>query len=179
MTHRVYFHADRSYLSFAKAYLGKSFENHDAEVDEGSVCVIALVCALEAIVNSLFRDHTVIRHFDDFRLQSKIETLFDLGSSDFDWGREPLQSVGELIRTRNWLVHFKEPEIGLLGTEGYVSDTINRLPRFDPDTILTRKHIQRQYQSVLDVGVQLAACLKAESEYEFLREEDFRSFYVR
>lgn len=163
-------------MSYAKDFLDTKFEDHENEIGRGAVCVVSLVAALESVVNILLKSNATFRHYDELRLASKIETIFDIGNEEFSWGEEPLQSIGELIRTRNWLVHFKEREIGLAGSEGYAKDYLNRLPKIDPDVFLKANYIRRQYKSVITLSVNLAKIVGCEDLVKHIQNESFDLF---
>lgn len=99
MTHHVFFFAERAFLGFAHQRLAQQPDAFG--VDDGAVSVVAVAAALEAALNGMFSFEKRLRHFDELRLQSKIETLADWGKLTVDWGSNPWQSVAELIRVRN------------------------------------------------------------------------------
>lgn len=179
MTFRVVFFAEKAYLSFVKESLTISYSDHEKEVERGAVCAIALACALEAIVNSLLANYTSLRHYDDLRFRSKIDTLFDLGKLELAWDKLPLQRIASLIRLRDWLVHYKNSDIGLINSEGqWIVDALNKQPKHDPDAELVFKNIELLYRAVLDTAICLAEAHSAEEEFAYLRTEEFGSFLV-
>ena len=179
MTFRVHFLAERAYLSFVKESLTISYSDHEKEVERGAVCAIALACALEAIVNSLLANYTSLRHYDDLRFRSKIDTLYDFGNLELAWDRLPLQRIASLIRIRDWLVHYKNSDIGLINSEGdWIVDAINKLPKHDPDAELAFNNIELLYRAVLETTIGLAVALNAEEEFAYLKTEEFTSFLV-
>jgi hypothetical protein len=179
MTFRVNFFAEQAYLSFVKESLANPIADHEKAVERGAVCVIALACALEAMLNVLLKEHTDLRHYDDLRFRSKIETLLDFGSLPIEWSRLPLQRIAELIRLRDWLVHFKDSDIGLTNSAGeWIEDSINKLPKRNPDTDLTFANVEKLYQAVRQVGLALAEGVGAKERFEYLQTEDYNAFLV-
>lgn len=179
MTLGVYFYAEQAYLSFVKKQLGRTWADRDEEVEHGALCVIALACTMEAISNYLLRNHTPLRHYGDLRFRSKIDTIFDFGKQDADWSKDPLYSVGQLIAIRNWLVHYKDPWIGLLGSEEeYLLDSLNKLPKRDPDVELVATNIKKLYDATRQAAFSMAEGLGVADDFQFLVSENYESFLV-
>lgn len=148
--------------------------------ENGAMCVIACVASLEAFVNKLLKEDGRFRHFDELKLVSKIETLADFGNIEIDWGIQPWQNIARLIRIRNWLVHYKDSEIGLINSEGkWITDELNKHPKIDPDTDLSKKSIEKFYNSTRELLKELCVGLQIENyEYEFLDTEQYEAFLV-
>lgn len=179
MTYRVNFFAEQAYLDFVKETLANPIADPCKEIERGAVCVIALACALEAIVNLLLKEHTDLRHFDDLRFRSKIETLFDFANLPIEWDRLPLQRIAELIRLRDWLVHFKDSDIGLSNSAGeWIFDGVKTFPKYDPEKQLIFKNVKQLYQSVRQIGLLLSKGVNAEEYFEYLKTEDYNGFMV-
>jgi len=158
MTVAVSFFAERAFLRFIK----RSLESNDAaiSVEDAAVCIVAAAAALEAAVNSFFVANGRLQHYDELKLVSKIETLAEWSSLTIDWGTLPWQDVTRLLRTRNWLVHFKEPFIGLARTSrGWVDDDNNNPPKTDPYVEFSRARVLRYRDSTVAAIQTLAAAL--------------------
>jgi hypothetical protein len=180
MTFRVNFYAEQAFLSFVKKYLNNPIFDKDEIVENGAMCAIACAASIEAMVNSLLREDGKFRHFDELKLASKIETLADFGNVEVDWGIQPWQNIARLIRVRNWLVHYKSSDIGLINSEGeWITDSLNKYPKIDPDTDLSRETIEKFYNSTRQILKELAVGLQFDSFfYEFLDTEQYEAFLV-
>jgi hypothetical protein len=179
MTFRVNFFAEQAYLDFVKETLANPIADSYKEIERGAVCIIATACALESIVNLLLKDYTSLRHFDDLRFRSKIETLLDLGNLPIEWDKPPLQHTAELLRLRNWLVHFKDNDIGLSNSAGeWVFDGVKTFPKYNPEKQLIFANVEKLYRSVLQVGLLLSKGVNAEDVFEYLKTEDYSGFLV-
>ncbi len=179
MTFSVTFFAEQAYLSFVKDYFDNPPDEHEKAVERGAVCVIALACGLEAILNQILRNHSNIRHWDDFRYVSKVETACDIADVELDWGREPFQSISNLIALRNWLVHYKNPEIGLINSDGdYLESDYWKIPKRSPDTELIPKNIQRLYDHVREYLISISSGLNLDHEFDYLESQDYYAFLV-
>jgi hypothetical protein len=159
VTFHVHFIAQDALLQFVRWALeeGKGKPDPDDEgVVRGSACVLACAAALEAAVNDLIQD-TGLSHWDELRLSSKIDTLAELQGTRIPWGHDPWQTVVTLIRVRNWLAHYKDPHIGLMGAQGeWVEDSSNKPPKIDPKAALGRGSVSRYFEAV----VKAICCLK-------------------
>lgn len=123
MTFRVRFFAEQAYFSFVKESLANPIVDHEKAVEPGAVCVVSLNCALEAIANTLLNDHSQTEDWEKQSLHSKLEELLVLAGIAKDWGRHPLQKIKELNSIRNWLVHYKDSDIGLINSDSqWISD---------------------------------------------------------
>jgi hypothetical protein len=136
--------------------------------------------ALEAIVNRLLEDQGRMRHWDELRLFSKIDTLVELGGSLIDWGEQPWQEIARLIRLRNWLAHNKDPLIGLSGHRGVwiVGGIKNRIPKLDPLKELREESVRSLYVAVREGGYRLAELVGVTDKYEYLRTERYEPVLV-
>lgn len=178
MTFRVHFYAEQAFLARTKAMLntGKS----DEEPEIAALCILACASAVEAFSNSLLAKTVKFRHFDELRINSKIEQILLYGGTEPNWGMEPWQSVGKLIKSRNWLAHYKEHDIGLVNSEfKWLSDSHNKVPKIDPYEELTFNQSRTYYDQTRKALEILAQCAGArESEFEFLRSEKYEPFLV-
>ena len=180
MTFKVYFYAEQAFLSFVKKSLINPTTDKDEVVEAGAVCVLACAAALEAMVNSLLKDSGRLRHFDELKLRSKIETIADFGGEIIDWGVQPWQDIAQLIRVRNWLAHYKDPDIGLVNSESeWIKDSVNKAPKIDPDRELSMKVVKNYYDSTRQGLKTLATCLHVDTYLvEFLDTEKYEPFPV-
>lgn len=183
MTFGIYFQTEHAMLWHVRyslpTYPSGAGKPPYAYVAAGAACVLACQAALEAIVNNLLQRQTKLRHWDELKLKSKIDTLADLGGIAVDWGKNPWQEITRLIRIRNWLTHNKESYIGLIGAFGdWVVDDVNKIPRLDPEAELLEASIRRFYDAVRESGMLLGAAMGAEAEYEFLVSEKYEPVLV-
>jgi len=179
MTHRLYFFAEQAYFSFVKDSIDKPILDQEKAVERGSICVIALTCALEGVLNKLLKEHTNFRNWDDLRLKSKVETMLDFAGLPIDWGRSYLHEIADLIALRNWLVHFKENNIGLVNSAGQWIKDNNKLPKRNPDTELSTSNVRRLYTAVIEYCVDVTNGLGVAAHFEYLQTEDYEAFYLR
>ena len=186
MTFYFDFYAEQAFLLFIKDYLSStrtatSYSDYsDAETSHCAVCILACAATIEAMVNRLFIQKGCFKHFDELRLKSKIETLADVGGVSIDWGKGPWQQVAELIKARNWLAHFKDTTIGLIGAEDtWVVDDINKPPKLDPKVVLTPPTIRKYYDALREALRALAAGLEVNNHhYDFLDSEHYNLIVV-
>ena len=81
------------------------------------MCIVACATALEAKANELLAKDGRLPAYDELRLKSKVETIAYWGGAAVDWGAPPWSAVSRLLKIRNWLVHYKEAELGIRGTQ--------------------------------------------------------------
>lgn len=176
MTFYVEFYADQAFLSFVKKHIAKDTK---FDLEDGAVCVMACAAAIEAIVNQLFISCSDIKHYDSFRLKEKIETLGDIAKMKIDWGKEPWQGINKLIKVRNWLAHYKETTIGLVNSDSqWVTDEVNKKPKIDPGTVLSRQYVTDFYKSVLLSANSIVQELNTGAEFSFLETEEYESVII-
>ena len=180
MTFRVYFQAEQAFLSFVKRTLARPCKDNEVVVEKGAVCVLACEAALEAMVNSLLRDDGRLKHYDELKLKSKIETIANYGGKQINWGAPPWQDIAHLIYLRNWLAHFKDPDIGLINSDGqWIQDNYNRIPKIDPDKELSTRSIKRYYDSTRLCLIELSVCMGIDPYfYQFLDDEKYETYLV-
>lgn len=176
MTFEVYFNAEDAFLLSVKQNLLLYKDNNDKFLDLaiGSSCCLSCLAALESIVNKMIQQQNKISHWDELRIASKIDTLVELEGEKIDWGSSPWQKITKLIKLRNWLSHNKESYIGLSGYKDvWITDSINKYPKIDPEKELNFKSITRFYNAVRSAGLQLSKILNIEDEYKFLKNEEY------
>ena len=179
MTFRVHFYAEQAFLAQTKVML-ENPQNDEQQAAVSALCILACASAIEAFVNSLLAKTVKFRHFDELKIISKIEYLLLHGGNEPNWGVEPWQSVGQLIRSRNWLTHFKEHDIGLTNSDAeWLSDSHNKAPKIDPFKELTFAQSRKYYDQTRQALEILAESAGAEEyEFEFLRSENYDPFLV-
>lgn len=178
MTFRVHFYAEQAFLARTKAMLETGQSEEEPAIS--ALCILACASAIEAFSNSLLAKTVKFRHFDELRISSKIEQLLLHGGTEPNWGVEPWQSIRQLIKSRNWLAHYKEHDIGLVNSEfEWLSDPHNKAPKIDPYKELTFAQSRNYYDQTLKALEILAQSAGAnETEWEFLRSENYEPFLV-
>lgn len=180
MTYNVYFYAEQAYLSHVKKVLSTEPVNYDHEIESGALCAISSAAAIEAIANALLSEYIKLENFDDLRIELKLERIVEFGSGEIIWGESPWQDVAELIRVRNWLLHFKNSNIGLTNSKGrWIKDEYNKIPKFAPDIHLRRSKTARYYQCVREASkILVLSCKNQLDEYSFLDNEEYEPTLV-
>ena len=136
MTFRVHFYAEQAFLSQTKSLLEQA--NLEEEPEISALCILACASAVEAVANSLLSKTIGFRHFDELKISSKIEQILLFAGTEPNWGIQPWQSISQLIRTRNWLTHYKDFNVGLVNSDFvWLKDDHNKLPKIDPYIELT------------------------------------------
>jgi hypothetical protein len=178
MTFRVHFFAEQAFLSHVKRVLDA--KDKSKEIEDSAVCVLACASAIEAVANHLLAKVVGLKHFDELRLQSKIEYLMEQGGNKSDWGADPLQSAKRLIQARNWLAHYKESSIGLVnGNFDWLEDSSNSSPRIDPYRELSFVRLEHYYactRTLLQTLVSRSG--GSTSDYDYLQSERYEPFLV-
>ena len=181
MTYYVDFYAEQAFLAFVKKSISMKPTDDDEMVQIGAVSVLACAAALEAMVNFLYKEDGRLPHFDELRLTSKIDTIAHLTHNSIDWGTQPWQDVARLITMRNWLAHYKDPNIGLLGSArgGWVDDGINKPPKIDPFQELSSPSIKHFYKATRLGLKELCSFFSIDPMFiEFLDTEDYEPFAI-
>lgn len=180
MTFYVYFFAEQAFLSQVKLLSNIVHTSSMKEIEAGAVCVLACSAAVEALTNSLLINNVKFKHFDELRLASKIEYIGEYHGKPINWGDTVWQQIAALIRLRNWLSHYKDSNVGLIGSDGeWLKDTINQLPKIDPKIELSSIKIKIYYKATLTALKQLVLLCQAElEEFAYLETEDFESILV-
>jgi hypothetical protein len=160
--------------------LTSELTDEDQEIESGAICAIACAAAIEAIANRLLSEHLKISYFDELRISSKFEFIAKSNGYKLAWGEHPWQEIAELIRIRNWLIHFKSSSIGLLNSDGvWLKDEYNQIPRIDPGLHLRRAKSKKYYESVLQASKSLVLhCQDNLDEYSFLETENYQSILI-
>lgn len=180
MTHYFYFFAEQAFLSQVKLLAHREPIDTEKQMETGAICVIACVAAIESVVNSLLINYVRFKHFDELRLSSKIEYIVEHRGEEISWGERPWQEVAELIRVRNWLVHYKDSNIGLMNSDGeWIKDDVNKPPKIDPNVHLQLVRVRQYYQFTLMALRQLTLlCKDSLEEYSYLETEQFEPVLV-
>jgi hypothetical protein len=179
MTFRVHFYAEQAFLAQIKAML-ETEPKSENEPNVAALCILACASAIEAFSNHLLAKIVKFRHFDELKITSKIEQLLICGGIEPNWGIEPWQAINRLIKSRNWLAHYKDYEIGLVNSDYvWLSDSYNKLPKIDPYQELTLNQVRIYYNQTRKALEILARSVGAkETDFEFLRTEKYESFLV-
>lgn len=182
MSHNVEFSASHAALWHVK-YSLESFPSDKGwsfdYLPLGASCILCCAAAFEAIVNNVFLQKSTISHWDELKLKSKTNVLFELKNKKIDWGASPFQNISQLIKVRNWLAHHKEPYLGLafVGESNiqWISSSDNMLKAARVDILreLKRDSIENYYSSVREAGVQIARNWGDELEAEYLKSEKY------
>lgn len=180
MTFRVYFFAEQAFLSQVKFLLSIEPVDEDKEIELGAICVMACAAAIEAIANTLLSGYIRFEHFDELRISSKIEHIANTNSSNINWGEAPWQDVAEIIKIRNWLMHFKDSNIGLINSEGdWLKDEYNKKPKIVPDLYLSKTKATDYYKSTLKaLKLLVLHCKDKLDEFDYLESEKYQSSLI-
>ena len=178
MTFRVHFYAEQAFLARTRAMLENRQVNEEPETS--ALCILACAAAIEAFANRLLTKAVRFRHFDELKIASKIEYLLLHGGTEPNWGAEPWQSIGQLFRSRNWLAHYKEHDIGLINSKfEWLTDSHNRSPKIDPYKELTFAQSRKYYDQTRRALLVLARSAGAgELEFDFLLTERYEPFLI-
>jgi hypothetical protein len=167
------------FLSFVKRSLSDAASMKKMESRESSaLCILACATALEAKVNDMLSRDGRLPAYDELRMKSKMETCAHWADSEIKWSERPWSEVGRLLRIRNWLVHYKEAELGLVNTRmEWIRDGHHKPPKIDPVAELTMKRIGEFYKTTREAMVLLSKWMNLdEFEYSYLEREDYCAF---
>lgn len=175
MTFNVEFHTEHALLHFVKTALADfprplpraPFFPH---VGVGAAAVLACHAAIEAIANRLLERDGRLRHYDELRLKSKLDTLAELDGRKLNWGELPWQEITRLIRLRNWLAHNKEIQVGLVAEGG---ERVGKPPRIDPESEFDEGSVRSFYNAVRNAGLQLSRDTPWDEEFKYLQREQY------
>jgi hypothetical protein len=154
----------------------KKMEQRESSV----LCIVACATALEAKANELLANDGRLPAYDDLRLRSKVETIAHWAGDVVNWGAQPWNEIGRLLRIRNWLIHYREAELGLVNTRmEWVKDGHHKPPRLDPIEELTMDRVAKYYRSVREAMLLLSKWMKLHDfEYQYLEKEDYCAFFL-
>lgn len=180
MTFRFYFFAEQAFLSQVKLILKKDHDSYESEIEAGAICAIACAAAIESIANRLISESLGLENFINNKLEEKIELIGKHNGKTIPWDTQPWQKISELIRTRNWLMHFKRNDIGLANSEmQWINDSHNKPPKIDPNKNLSKVNSEKYYHSVLSASKILALCANETlGEFGFLESESYQSVLI-
>lgn len=177
MTHWEIFSAEQLFLLNARKVLeaDESTLSCDVALAERATAIMSCAFALEALLNLLLRHDGRISLYEGINTKAKLEILGVFAHIEVAFNKEPWQAISELIKTRNWLVHFKEPTIGFLGSLGYVGDSA---PKRAPTKSLTKEALKVYYESVLHVGQVLVDGLGMHKEFSYLWSQEYEPWII-
>ena len=185
MTFRVNFYADQAFLSMVKKIL-KNCESYtgdykmDHEPAEAATAIILCTTSCEAFLN-LFAREIAIPDFPSYDRKSivrKIEYLYSQKDLEPDWSSHPLQDIKSLVKVRNWLVHFKDSDLGLIGSEGWIDEETKTRPEIDDQHELKFERVRQYYDSCREVLLAIAKIYNLEESYQYLSDEDYMTYLV-
>lgn len=183
MTHHVIFSASQTALWNVKHSLA-SFPPDDNGTYNylaiGTSCILSCSMAFESLVNEVFLDENIISHWDEFKLASKADVLFELKGKKIDWSINPFQRVSKLIKVRNWLTHHKEPYLGLTGLDLYWVHSENKpkSPKVDILRELKKSSIQKYYDAVRKGGIEIATIWDYKDNLDWLTTEKYEPLTI-
>jgi hypothetical protein len=135
--------------------------------------VISCAASIEAFVNGL----SGFKYYDNLNLRAKIEFLYYINKLELNWGAEPFQSFLDVCKIRNWVLHFKDIELGLSGSLGFIQDANNKLPRIDPFEVFSYANCKRYYDQTRALIVEIGKRLNQESfTFDFAVTEKYEYF---
>jgi hypothetical protein len=175
MTLNVSFNSEQValwHVRYSLSVYPNELEKHHAYLAAGSACILCCASALEAIVNRIFQSSNSFSAWDELRISSKINTLFELKGQRVDWSQNPWQDVARLIRLRNWLAHNKVQHLGLANSNG---DWVRGKPNIDPIQELKKESVERLYCAVRDGCQQLISLwdLNKYGTFDYLNNEKY------
>ena len=179
MTHNVAFLGSHAALLFVKSSL-ESFPidkfGESYYLSQGTPCILCCSMAFEALINEIFLYQCTLPHWDELKLKSKADVLFELKGKKIDWSSDPFQSISQLIKVRNWLSHHKEPYLGLVNGDGYWIGSRERKriePRVDILQELRKSSIQKYYNAVRNACIEMTQLWNYEIQLELLTTEQY------
>ena len=177
MTFHETFSAEQLFLLNAKLALASEDIASDSEVTlaKRTTAIMSCAFALEALLNLMLKTTGAMSDYDKIPIKAKLELVGILANVEISFGKMPWQKLANLIVVRNWLVHFKEPVVGFLGSEGYIGDNI---PKRSPNKTLTIDELRQYYFNVLEAGRTLAAGLNLHDEFSYLWTQEFEPWII-
>lgn len=180
MTFHEIFSAEQLFLMKAKSVLESEEDTvyPERSLADRTLAIIACAFALEAILNLLFRQSNRVKHFDGMSVRAKMEVLGAFGNVDIRFDSSPWKELNELIKTRDWLVHFKEPTIGLLGSCGYITNVDTKIPKLAPYKSLSIDNLSIYYESILCACRLLAQGLGLREHFDYLWTQQYEPWMI-
>ena len=186
MTFRVTLNADQIFLSMVKRTIERMKTYDEAtlqkyEVEECATCIILCQAALESVVNTIGieeLDATLFEVFDRKSLLDKLHYLFEKQGCAIDWSTKSFQKIKQLNIIRNWLIHFKDGDIGLLSSNsGWLLDKHHKTKKFDLHKALSLSSTTLYYQETRQILHQLTTLFNSLQSESYLT-EDFEAYLV-
>jgi len=179
MTFDVTFSAEQACFQFVHEALDGFDPSVRAQLDfvsTGAVSLLALHAGTEAMLNHMFQVSGRLPSYDECSFRAKVEALGVLVERPVDWGREPWQSVSNLVRVRNSLTHYKKRLRGLVSSSNAWLGVPAKGGWSEKDLIrrLTHSEVASAYRACRVALLTFAPLVFAEDwEYEWLQTERF------
>lgn len=149
------FQVDQAFLAIVKEKL----QQRKFGIEDGALCVLVTVTALEAMVNRLYdRFSNERNHYEAACFSDRVEALADHADLSLDWDSNPWRDLVELSKARNYLAHCRAD----LEHKRY-RDMPAEFPQLHSSHPLSRNSVQHYLDAVLKVenalqsGLQLSA----------------------
>lgn len=185
MTFRVNFYADQALLSMVKKILknGETYTEDymiDHEPIEAATAIILCTTSCEAFLNLFAREIALpdFSAYERISVARKIEYLYSLKDLEPDWSSPLLKDIKSLVKVRNWLVHFKDSDLGLIGSEGWIDEENKTRPEIDDQLELKFERVRQYYGSCREVLLAIAKVYDMEDSYQYLSDEDYMAYLV-
>lgn len=186
MSFRVKFYADQAFFSMVKRILEnkKQYSGEQKlafEPEESATAILICHSACEAFLN-LFANEVPITDFIKYERKSiidKIDFLYSQKDQKADWSKLPLQDIRNLDKSRNWLTHFKNSDIGLINSTGkWVIDASNEKPKIDDAIELKYERVERYYENIRKSLFEIAKLYNDQDCFDYLETEKFASYLI-
>lgn len=183
MTHHVFLNGSQIFLSFVK----NTLRSERWDFESGILCTISCAAAIESIINEILQNDGRIKGWDELKIKSKIENIASFNNHKIEWGNIHWQTVDDVIKARNYLVHFKGENLGLFGTPHIEEMTENfTLIKYNQSKKeistkydFSREATKKRYESLLISLIELSSCVKDNNQaYEFLSSENYSNFTI-
>lgn len=178
MTFRVHFYAEQAFLSQAKTLSESDDKEKGAEIT--ALCLVACVMAIEAVCNRLLSSSLSNEEMRKLSIKDKMDMALSVQAEKINMCADPWSSIDRLIKVRNWLVHYKDYDLGLVnGDFKWIDSPDGKKAEFDPFTELTLVKAKKYYRRTLEALQILVSSVEEDaSEYEYLQTEKYEPFLV-
>lgn len=189
MTFRVTLYAHQAFLSMIKRTLVRIDKWSEKikfkfEVEETATCIILCQTALESFLNDFYKEVIATSNYDDFEKKNfmdKINFFYEEKNKKPDWDKGCLQSVKKINSIRNWLIHFKDGNIGLISsTHGWVLDKNNKTKVYDFHNDLKVEKVKKYYNDTRRAMNQILELYEYDSFFPFdsIKTEKYEPYLV-